>query len=115
MEADGVLTALAWLGMTFEQFTLRRGEHASAPYPATPAARIDDCLRFDPRLIHAALDAERAERGLSWREVADEIGATEPGNLTRLARGGRLGVPRVLFIAEWLGRAPETLAKPADW
>jgi hypothetical protein len=115
MEADGVLTVLAWLGATFEAFTRRRIPHTTVPYAPAQAPHLDDCLRFDPRLIHRALDERRSERGLGWLKVSAEIGATRPGNLTRLARGGRLGVPSVLHIADWLERAPETLATPANW
>ncbi len=115
MEADGVLMILAWLRRTFEDFTNRNGPRATPSYDAVEPTKSDDMLRFDLPQIHAALDARRSAQDLTWREVADEIGWFQPNGLTRMKTGGRTGVPTVLWIAEWLEVAPETLTSRTDW
>ncbi len=115
MEADGVLMILAWAGRTFEDFTIRSGPHATRLHDAVEATEIDDMLRFDLPQIHAALDARRSAQDLTWRGVADEIGWFQPNGLTRMKNGGRTGVPSVLWIAEWLAVAPETLTSQTNW
>jgi len=98
LDGDGVLQMLRWLGRAPESFVPVHG--GAAPLPDVPPSRI---LRFDTKRIHAALDARRRERGMTWREVADEIPGTSAATLTRLAKGGRTGFPHVVRIAAWLG------------
>ena len=110
-----MLMILTWLGRIFDDFTIRTGRHGTAPTLTVAPVERDDNRRFDPRVIHTALNAQRQKRGLTWHETAQEIGLINAGNLTRLARGGRLGVPRVLYIADWLECAPEALTTTTDW
>ncbi len=63
MEADGVLMILAWLGRIFEDFTIRTGRHATTPASPVAPVKRDDNRRFDPRVIHAALNAQRGSGG----------------------------------------------------
>lgn len=58
---------------------------------------------MSPAKIHAALAARRAERWLTWREVAHEMGLS-PGSLTGLAKAQRVGFPHVMRIVRRLGR-----------
>lgn len=94
-----VLQALRWLGRTPESFVPGLGD--------TPARRIpdDDNGRpaLDTRAIYLAVDDKRANLGLSWREVGDEVGLS-PGSLTRLAGGTGMGFPQVMRIFQWLER-----------
>jgi hypothetical protein len=111
MEADGILIMVRLLERTFEDFTTRS---AASPYEAPAAA---DPLpptfrRLDTRAVHAALNEQRRARGLTWREVAAEIG-TSTNVLTGLARGGRTGVPTIVWIAAWLDRPVEDLTHEA--
>jgi transcriptional regulator with XRE-family HTH domain len=62
--------------------------------------------RFDPRALYAALDAERVSRGLSWKEMEEEIGVAA-STMKRLQQGGRFELDGVLFIVQWLGRPVE--------
>jgi hypothetical protein len=103
IEGNGVLQMLVWLGRTPESFTSARDRvpHQDEILPRLGPSRI---LRFDTPAIFAALDAQRAERGMMWREVAAEIGGVTAASLTRLAQGGRVGFPDVMRIVEWLGR-----------
>lgn len=66
-----------------------------------------EILRFDTAALFDALDAERRSRGLSWRQVAAEIGVSE-STLTRTKSGGRLEVDGMLNMVAWLGRPVES-------
>jgi len=113
IEGDGVLQMLRWLGRTPESFV--PGHKAATSEGALPHARQGQILRFDARAIHAALDAQRAERGMTWTQVAAEIGGCAAPSLTRLAKGGRTGFPEVVRIARWLGRPVASLTRLSDW
>lgn len=102
IEGDGVLQALGWLNRTPESFI---PGHTPAANEALPQVDADRILRFDAIAIYQALDAQRTARGLTWPQVAHEIGAVAPGGLTRLAKGGRVGFPEVMRVFRWLGRS----------
>jgi len=70
-------------------------------------------LRFDTRAIYAALDARRTERGMTWRQVAAEIGGLNAASLTHLAKGGRTSFPGVMRITAWLGRSAANFTRAA--
>ena len=69
--------------------------------------------RLDPPAIFAALDAERARRGLSWAELAAQTGVAE-STLRRTRRPGRFEADGILAMAQWLGRAVEDFTRPGD-
>jgi hypothetical protein len=79
-----------------------------------PPVRPDQILRFDAKGIYAALESRRVERGMTWAEVAGEIGGVSAAGLTRLAKGGRVGFPGVMRIARWLGRPAASFTHAAD-
>jgi hypothetical protein len=54
--------------------------------------------------MHAALDANRREQGMTWSEVAGEISGFTPSMLTNLANGPLIGFPRVMALVQRLGR-----------
>ena len=66
--------------------------------------------RFDVRALYAALDSQRRERGMSWRQVASEIGVSAT-TLTRTKQGGRLEVDGMLAMVRWLGRTVESFTR----
>lgn len=63
--------------------------------------------RFDSAALYAALDAQRRSRGMTWAEVAAEIGVSA-STLTRTRLGGRMEVDGMLAMARWLGRTAES-------
>jgi transcriptional regulator with XRE-family HTH domain len=70
-------------------------------------------LRFDTAALYAALDAQRAARGLTWQEVARETGVAT-ATLKRTALGGRLEVDGMLAMVAWLGRNVESFTRQTE-
>ena len=103
VEGDGVLQMLRWLRRTPESF-VPGAASSTADGTALPQPGVDQILRFDTRKLYSALDAQRVDRGLTWKQVATEVGAGSAASLTRYAEGGRTSFPDVMRIAAWLGR-----------
>ena len=79
--------------------------------------------RFDMKLLHATLDAERRCRGLSWIELAAEINrpfqgtASIPINVSTIkgmAAKSSVTSPVVPQVLRWLGRRPESFLSGYD-
>ncbi len=103
IDGDGVLQMLRWLKRSPESFV--PGDQETAGETATlPDLGAHQILRFDTRQLYAALDAQRIARGMTWKQVASEIGSVSAGSLTQLAKGGRTGFPQVMRVTRWLGR-----------
>ena len=69
--------------------------------------------RFDSKSLHAALDAERLRRNLSWQELSREIGVSA-STMKRLSDGGRLEVDGMLAMVGWLGRTVESFVRRVE-
>jgi hypothetical protein len=96
-----VLQAVRWLGRTPESFVPGLRETPEHPLPADDTGRP----ALDTRAIYLAVNDRRSGQGLSWRQVAGELGrGFTPAMLTRLAGGTAIGFPRVMRIFQWLGR-----------
>jgi len=67
-------------------------------------------IRFDVRALYKALDEQRRSRGMSWKQVAMEVGVSA-STLTRMKQGGRLEVDGMLAMVGWLGRTAESFAR----
>ncbi|MGC1342861.1 MAG: hypothetical protein WA854_11065 [Candidatus Binataceae bacterium] len=112
-EGDGVLQMLRWLNRTPESFVPRHqeSEELGARLPDIPSHQI---LRFDTRKLHAALDAQRIEKKMTWTQIAKELGLGV-STLTYLSKGGRTGFPQVMRIVRWLGRPAAHFTRASDW
>jgi hypothetical protein len=77
--------------------------------------------RFDASALYSALDARRAELGLSWKQVADQLWQLSselndrrrdhpisPSTLTKMAAKPRTSCQHALFMLRWLDRTPES-------
>lgn len=62
---------------------------------------------FDTEAFFAALDAERQERGKTWKEVAAASGVSA-STLTRMAQGRRPDVDGLAALLEWSGLKAES-------
>ncbi len=57
--------------------------------------------RIDVPALYGALDGARRSRGLSWRQLAAEVGCS-PSTMTRLANGHRPDVDAFIALTGWL-------------
>jgi len=113
-EGDGILQMLIWLGRTPESFVPGIPD-ADAPRFQLPPLQRGQILRWDTRALFAALDARRHERGLTWVALARELRGFTPGMLTNLAKGTRIGFPRVMQLVRWLGEPAIAFTRIAQW
>lgn len=58
--------------------------------------------RVDVAQLHAALDAERRDRGLSWRQVAAEADVSS-SLFSRMSKGHRPDLESFAALVQWLG------------
>lgn len=104
--------AVKWLAEAEE-----RAERAEAERDATRAeaeelrltlaveqGRAQELPFSSPPRLRAAVNAERIRRGLSWREVAAQIGVSSSG-FTRWNAGHDLSVSAYLKVCDWLRAA----------
>jgi transcriptional regulator with XRE-family HTH domain len=59
-------------------------------------------FQFDVAALHAALDAERGSRDLTWKDVAAQSGVSA-STLTRLSQGRRPDVDSLVALTHWIG------------
>lgn len=115
VEGDGVLQMLVWLGRTPESFVPEHpgAEHPDARLPNVPPQRI---LRFNVPAIHARLDAQRRQRGMTRTQVAAEIGGRHSAEtLQRMAHCTRTGFPVVMQLSRWLHCPAASLTRVANF
>ena len=97
-----VLQVLAWLGRTPESFLTPPQEPSEDELlPETGPAAV---LRMDTRTLYEAINAQRLERGLTWKQVAREIPLFTENMLTNLSSSPLIGFPRVMFLTQWLDK-----------
>jgi transcriptional regulator with XRE-family HTH domain len=66
--------------------------------------------RFDARSLHDALDEQRQGRGITWTELAEEIGVSV-STIRRTRLGGRMEVDGMLAMVGWLNRPVEDFVR----
>lgn len=115
VEGDGVLQMLLWLGRTPESFVPGH-PGADLPEARLPAPGPSQVVRFDVPKIHAALDAGRLARGMSWGDMAGEIdGLCSAGSLSRMGQNGRASFPWVMRLTRWLRSPAAAYTRLASW
>src|SRR4051812_8243368 len=110
VEGDGVLQILLWLGRSPESFVPSVPDSSSARFQLEPPGE-GFILRWDTQALHAALDARRRDRGMTWKSVAEEIGGFSPAMLTRLAEPGRVMFPKVMRLVRWLAEPARSFTR----
>jgi len=113
-EGDGILQIPLWLGRTPESFVSNITDADSQRFQL-PNLTTGQVLRWDTHALFLALNAQRLQRQLAWSDVARELKGFTPGMLTNLAKGGRIGFPRVMRVVRWLGRPAVEFTRIADW
>lgn len=66
----------------------------------------------DLEALYGALDAARDGRGLSWRQVAKQVG-TSPTTFTRLAQGRGTDADTFAALVNWLGMSADSFMRGA--
>jgi hypothetical protein len=79
-----------------------------------PDAGTDRRLRWDLPQLHAALNAQRQQRGLTWAELAGDLDTT-PARLTNLCTARFTDMALAMRITQWLGRPAAAFVHAADW
>ena len=69
--------------------------------------------RLDVGSLIAALNAEREDRGLSWRKLAQEAGVS-PSSLTRMQQGKLPDVNTFTALTHWLRMPAEQFMTPSN-
>ena len=67
----------------------------------------------DVKALHAAMDAQRAQAGLSWRQVAKELGVSA-STISRMTQGLRPDVTAFAAMTTWLRMPAEAFFATAD-
>lgn len=68
----------------------------------------------DVQALHAALDAARTEKGLSWRQLAKDLGVSA-STISRMANGLKPDVTAFAAMTTWLHMPAETFyVRPHD-
>jgi hypothetical protein len=106
------LFMLRWLGRAPEDFLT--GAVADVGDVTLPEVGPDSRLRFSLNEVHAELNEERVARGMTWAELADEIGCT-PSRLTNLKTARMADLDLTMRVTQWLGRPAAAFIHPADW
>lgn len=66
---------------------------------------------FDGRAFHAALDAERQARRLTWKDVAAQSGVSA-STLTRMSQGRHPDVDGLAALCAWSGLSADNFIRP---
>ena len=106
------LFMLRWLGRAPEDFLT--GAVVDVGPVTLPEVGADNRLRWDLREVHAALNEERVERGLTWAELGRELGCT-PSRLTNLRTARLADMDLTMRVTQWLGRPAADFIHPAQW
>jgi hypothetical protein len=106
---------LLWLDRSPESFVPGHpgAGHPDAQLPRVIGGRV---LRFDVPLIYFKLDALRRSRGLTWAQVANEIGGSyNSERLKNMRKQQRTAFPQVMRLARWLRCPAAALTRIARW
>ncbi len=106
-----MLAMVRWLGCIPEKF-IRGSESQSVTQTPSETPRFLTGHRFNTKTLYRALNAQRCSRKMTWLAVAQEIGDDiSPPMLTRLAKGGRIGVHVMVSAVGWLGANIEVFTR----
>jgi hypothetical protein len=103
METDGILAMVRWVEGVPEDF-IQNAKAAPLEGPLHPG-------RFNCKALFETLDEHRRSRGMTWLELAQEIGNVSPPMLTRLSKGGRIEVNVMAALAGYLGRTVQSFTR----
>ena len=106
------LILLRYLGRAPEEFLT--GPAVDVGDTALPTAGPDRRIRWDLAQLHAAVDEQRTDRGLTWVALGLELGCS-PSRLTNLKAARLADMDLAMRVTQWLGRPAASFVHPADW
>jgi transcriptional regulator with XRE-family HTH domain len=74
---------------------------------------MDPAPMVDVKALHAALDAARSQKGLSWRRLAKDLGVSA-STVSRMANGYRPDVSGFAAMTSWLRMPAEAFYRRDD-
>lgn len=96
------LALLQWLDRTPESFV--PGSPLDSAAARLPDVGPDRRLRWDIAALAEAVEARRLERGLTWAQVAGEVGCSVSQVSTLRTRAYGIDMALAMRITHWLGR-----------
>jgi hypothetical protein len=112
MSCQYAVMLLQWLGRAPEDFLI--GQRREVGNVRLPAAGPDVRLRWDLPQLHAAVDAQRRQRSLTWVALAAHLGCT-PSRLTNLRTARLADMDLTMRLTQWLSRPAAEFVHPATW
>ncbi len=113
LEADAIVLILQWLKRRCDDFVVRPSGDAGRPVGSHSAPGVPPLFaRFDTIALHTALDSARERRGLTWNDVAAELGVST-WVIARFTKGGRTNANLMVAVADWAGQPVEALLQPS--
>lgn len=106
------LFMLRWLDRAPEDFLT--GPVVDVGDVRLPDAGADRRLRWDLSELHAALNEQRTQHGLTWAALAEELDCT-PARLTNLRTARLADMGLAMRVTQWLGRPAAAFIHPARW
>jgi hypothetical protein len=106
------LFMLRWLGRAPEDFLT--GPVVDVGDVQLPEPGPGGRLRWDLSQLHTALNEQRQERGLTWSQLAQELGCT-PSRLTNLRTARMADMDLAMRITQWLGKPAAEFIHAAEW
>jgi hypothetical protein len=106
------LFMLRWLGRAPEEFLT--GPVVDVGDVRLPAAGPDSRLRWNLNETHAALNAQRRARDLTWAALARELDCT-PSRLTNFRTARFADMDLAMRTTQWLRQPAAAFIHPADW
>jgi hypothetical protein len=106
------LFMLRWLGRAPEEFLT--GPIVDVGDVRLPEAGANSRLRWDLNELYELLNEQRRGRGLTWAELARELGCT-PSRLTNLRSARFADMDLAMRLTQWLGQPAAAFIHPAQW
>lgn len=103
---------LRWLGRAPEEFLT--GPAVDVGDTRLPDPGPDSRLRWDLSQLHAALNAQRQQSGLAWKDLAETLGCT-PSRLTNLRTARQADLALVMRVTQWLEKPAAKFIHAAGW
>lgn len=112
MSCQYALVILRWIHRAPEDFL--SGPVVDVGETRLPAAGPDRRLRWHLSEVHAAINARRQDRQLTWAQLGEIIDCT-PNRLTNLRTARLADMALTMRVTQWIGRPAAHFIHPARW